>query len=166
MNPEKVKESRIRATASYRKSNPEKVKQSTKTANATYIHMNPEKVKESRIRATASYRKSNPEKVAESFKNSSRIYNHNYPERVQNIQKGSYLKRKLATDSENDGEQKRLKSNIQDNSIETLHVTPYDTRLSTSIPKAIELFHQNISVGPEYICTCCDQPTQSQCLNR
>ena len=26
-----------------------------------------------------------------------------------------------------------------------------------SLPKAIELFHQNISVGPEYICTCCDQ---------
>ena len=29
--------------------------------------------------------------------------------------------------------------------------------MPTNIPKAIELFHQNISVGPEYICTCCDQ---------
>ena len=26
-----------------------------------------------------------------------------------------------------------------------------------SVPKAIELFHQNISIGPEYICMGCEQ---------
>ena len=176
-NPEKVKESIKRATAKYRKSNPEKVKQSFKTATATYMHTNPEKVKESRKRATASYsksnpekvresrkqatalyRKSNPEKVVESFKNSSRIYNQNCPEKVQNIQKRKYIKRKLAcTENENKTKQKRLESNYQDNSSATLHETSGDTRLSTSISKTIELFHKNISVGPEYICTCCDQ---------
>ncbi len=158
-NPEKVKESRKQATALYRKSNPEKVKESRKQATATYIHINPEKVKESRRKATASYRNLNPEKVVESFKNSGRIYNQKYPERVKNIQKRNYIKRKLApTENENKSTQiKRLKCNSQDSSITALHETSDDTRLPTSIPKAIELFHKNISVGPEYICTCCDQ---------
>ncbi len=94
----------------------------------------------------------------ESFKNSSRIYNQNYPKKVQNIQKRKYIKQKLAcTENENKTKQKRLKSNSEDNSIATLHETSGDTRLPTSIPKAIEFFHKNISVGPEYICTCCDQ---------
>ena len=158
INPEKVKESRKRATASYRNLNPEKVKESFNRATATYMHSNPEKVKESRKRATASYRNLNPEKVVESSKNSSRIYNQNCPERVQNIQKRKYIKRKLAfTENENKSKQKRLKCNSQDISIATLHETSGDTRLPTSIPKAIELFHKNISIGPEYICTCCDQ---------
>ncbi len=157
-NPEKVKESRKRATASYRNLNPEKVKESFNRATATYMHSNPEKVKESRKRATASYRNLNPEKVVESSKNSSRIHNQNCPERVQNIQKRKYIKRKLAfTENENKSKQKRLKCNSQDISIATLHETSGDTRLPTSIPKAIELFHKNISIGPEYICTCCDQ---------
>ena len=158
-NPEKVNESRKRATALYRKSNPEKVKQSSKRATATYMHINPEQVKESRKRSTASYRNLNPKKVKESFKNSSRIYNQNYPETVKNIQKRSYIKRKLAcTENENKSTQKRLKYNShEDNSNATLHETSSDTRLSTTIPKAIEFFHKNISVGPEYICTCCDQ---------
>ena len=38
-NPEKVKESRKRAAALYRKSNPEKVKESYKRATATYMHI-------------------------------------------------------------------------------------------------------------------------------
>ncbi len=158
LNPEKVKESWQKASATYRKSNPDKVKELVKRATATYTHVNREKVKESRKRATALYRNLNPEKVVESFKNSSRIYNQNYPERVQNIQKRKYIKRKLAcTENENKSKQKRLKSNSLDNSIETLHEASGDTRLPTSMPKAIELFHKNISVGPEYICTCCDQ---------
>ena len=158
INPEKVKESRKQANSSYRKSNPEKVKESSKRATATYMHINPEKVKESRKQATASYRNLNPEKVVESFRNSSRIYNQKYPERVKNIQKKNYIKRKIAsTENENKSKQKRLKCNSQDNSIEALHETSDDTRLPTSIPKAIEFFHKNIGVGPEYICTCCDQ---------
>ncbi len=158
INPERVKESRKQATALYKKSNPEKVKESSKKATATYIHINPEKVKESRTKATASYRNLNPEKVVESFRNSSRIYNQKYPERVKNIQKKNYIKRKIAsTENENKSKQKRLKCNSQDNSIAALHETSDDTRLSISIPKAIELFHKNISIGPEYICTCCDQ---------
>ena len=154
-NLEKVKESRKRGTALYRKSNPEKVRQSSKAATATYRKLNPEKVKKSYIKATAACRQSNPEKVAESFKTSSTIYNQNYPERVQNIQKRKYIKRKLGyTENENKSEHKRLKSNSHDNSLETLQETRSPI---ISIAKAIELFHKNISVGPEYICTCCDQ---------
>ena len=52
---------------------------------------------------------------------------------------------------------KIFKKGSIDISIETIHETSGDTGLPTSIPKAIELFHKNISVGPEYICTCCDQ---------
>ena len=40
---------------------------------------------------------------------------------------------------------------------ETLEETSDDTRSPISIHKVIELFHKNISVGPEYICTCCGQ---------
>ena len=157
-NAAKVKECRKQATALYRKSYPEKVKESSKRANATYMHINPENIKETRKRATALYRNLNPKKVVESSKNSSRIYNQNYPKRVQNIHKRKYIKRKLACkESENKTKQKRLKCNSEGISIETIHKTSGDTRFSTSIPKAIEIFHKNISVGPEYICTCCDQ---------
>ncbi len=97
----------------------------------------------------------------ESFKNSSRTYNHNYPERVQNIQKRKYIKRKLAcTENENKSKQKRLESNPQDNSIVTLHETSGDTKLPTSIPKAIELFHKNIMCVLDqntFVRACCDQ---------
>ena len=100
-----------------------------------------------------------PEKVADSFKNSIRIYTQNYPERAQNIQKKKYMKRKLAyNDNEHTNADKRLKISPQDNSLETLQGTSGCTRSSVlSAPKAIELFHQNIRVGPEYICTCCHQ---------
>ena len=160
-NPEKIKESFIKSTISYRKSNPEKVKESSKKSTASYRESNPEKVKESCSRATAIYRQSKSEKVADSFKNSSRIYTQNYPERVQNIQKRKYMKRKLAyNDNEHTNADKRLKISPQGNSLETLEETTGCTRRSSvlSVPKAIDLFHKNISsVGPEYICTCCDQ---------
>ena len=98
------------------------------------------------------------EKVAESSRNSSRIYYENYPERVKNIKKNKYLKRKLSyMENEKRGEHKRLKINSQDNLFKTSEETSNDTRLPITIPKAIELFHKNISVGPEYICTCCNQ---------
>ena len=32
-----------------------------------------------------------------------------------------------------------------------------DSRQQMNVTKATEIFHKNISVGPEYICTCCDQ---------
>ena len=64
------------------------------------------------------------------------------------------MKRKLAnTENEHKSKDKRLKISSQDNSEEASGCT----RSSISVPKATELFHQNISVGPEYICTCCDQ---------
>ena len=69
------------------------------------------------------------------------------------------MKRKLAhNDNEHTNEEKRLRISSQDNSFETLEETSGCTTSSVlSVSKAIELFHQNISVGPEYICTCCDQ---------
>ena len=176
-NPEKVKFNSKKASATYRKANPDKFKESCKKATDRYMQVNPAKVKESKKRATVAHRKSNPDtvkessikatktyrqskskKVAESSRNSSRIYYENYPERVKNIQKNKYLKRKLSyMENEKRGEHKRLKINSQDNLFKTSEETSNDTRSPITIPKAIELFHKNISVGPEYICTCCNQ---------
>ena len=49
--------------------------------------------------------------------------------------------------------------NSNDNSFETLQIpgNSDDSRQQIDVTKATELFHKNISVGPEYICTCCDQ---------
>jgi plasmid maintenance system antidote protein VapI len=150
-NPEKVKDSFKRATATYRQSNPANVE----TQHVVYRKSNPENVKKSYNKATAAYRQLNLEKVAESLKNSSRIYRNNYPERVKNIQKRKYIKRKLTyTENETSGEQKKLKSNCNNNSCKSVQV---QVASPISIAKATELFNKNISVGPEYICTCCDQ---------
>ena len=157
-NPDQVKELSKKASATYREANSEKVKHNSKESSAKYREANPEKVKESWKKATTMYRQSKPEKVAESCRNSRRIYYQNHPERVKNIQKKNYLKRKLShIEDENGSEHKRSNINSQDNLFETLEETSDDTRSPISIHKAIELFHKNISVGPEYICTCCDQ---------
>ena len=151
---DKVRESNIKSTASYRKLNSEKVKESNRNSTASYRKSNPEKVKKSCDKATAIYRLSKPKELADSFKNSSRTYYQKYPERVQNIQKRKYMKRKLAcNDSEHENESKKLRISSLDNSFET---SGYP-RCPMSISKATEIFHKNISVGPEYICTCCDQ---------
>ena len=88
-NPEKVRESWQKATATYRKSNPEKVKQSCKKATDTYMHANPEKTKQCRKRATSAYRKSNPEKLRELFKISTASYRKLNPEKVKESSKKS-----------------------------------------------------------------------------
>ena len=175
-NPEKVKESNKTATATYRQSNPEKVSESFKTATATYRQSNPEKVKETFKTATATYRQSNPEKVKESNKTATATYrklnlkkvaelsklsNIMYSERVKDTQKRKYLKRKLGC-SENGTKvikYKKVEDNSNDNSCEALQRpgNSDDSRQQIDVTKATELFHKNISVGPEYICTCCDQ---------
>ena len=64
------------------------------------------------------------------------------------------MKRKLAcNDSKHENESKKLNISSLDSSLET---SGYP-RCPMSISKATEIFHKNISVGPEYICTCCDQ---------
>ena len=134
------------------------VNYNSKESSATYRKANPEKLKESWKKATPMYRQSKSEKVAESCRNSHRICYQNYPERVKNIQKKNYLKRKLSyIEDENSSEHKRSNINSQDNLFETLEETSDDTRSLISIHKAIELFHKDISVGPEYTCSCCDQ---------
>ena len=55
------------------------------------------------------------------------------------------------------GEPKRLKINSLDDSLETLEKRSGCPTSPISISKATEIFHKNIRVGPEYICTCCDQ---------
>ena len=142
LNPEKVKESLKNATATYRQSNPEKVKK----ANRTYRELNPEKIKESFKKSSAKYQQSNPE----NSNRSTRIYCNNYPKKVKNIQKRQYVKRKRTHCSdETQTEPKILRKDYKENAC--------DLRSPITIEKATELFHKNISVGPEYVCTCCDQ---------
>ena len=83
-----------------------------------------------------------------------KIYRENYPERVQNIQKHKYnAKRKLSyTENETSGEKKKFKGGCHDSSRDQVQV-----KSPISFAKATELFKKNIRVGPEYICTCCDQ---------
>ena len=88
----------------------------------------------------------------------SRIYNQKCPERVQNIQKRKYLKRKIAHNDSEHSVLKRLKITYSDKSLETLEKRPGYPMSAISISKATEICHKNISVGPEYTRTCCDQP--------
>jgi hypothetical protein len=88
-------------------------------------------------------------------------YKQNYSERVKDTQKRKYLKRKLDC-SENGTKMikyKKVEDNSNDNSSEALQIpgNSDDSRQQIDITKATELFYKNISVGPEYICTCCDQ---------
>ena len=67
------------------------------------------------------------------------------------------MKRKLAyNDNEHTTEDKRLKISSEDSSFQTFEETSGSARSPIGIPKTTELFRQNISVGPEYTCTCCD----------
>jgi hypothetical protein len=89
------------------------------------------------------------------------MYKQNYSERVKDTQKRKYLKRKLGC-SENGTKMikyKKVEDNSNDNSCEALELpgNSDDSRQQIDVTKATELFHKNISVGPEYICTCCDQ---------
>ena len=89
------------------------------------------------------------------------MYKQNYSERVKDTQKRQYLKRKLGC-SENGTKMikyKKVEDNSNDSSCETLQIpgNSDDSRQQIDVTKATELFHKNISVGPEYICTCCDQ---------
>ena len=157
-NSEKVKESSKQSTALYRKLNSEKVKESNKKSRASYRRLSSEKVKKSSNKATAVYRLSKPKEVADSSKNSSRIYRQKYPERVKNVQNRNYMKRKLAyDDSIHENERKKFKISSPDDSFESLQERSGYSTSAISISKATEIFHKNISVGPEYICTCCDQ---------
>ncbi|CAB3995589.1 Hypothetical predicted protein [Paramuricea clavata] len=160
-NAEKVKENFKAATATYRQSNPEKVKESNKTATATYRQSNPEMVQESNKTATVTYRKLNLKKVAELSKLSSITYQQSYLERVKDTQKRQYIKRKLDC-SENGTKMikyKKVEDNPNGNSCEAGQIpgNTDDSRQQIDVTKATELLHKNISVGPEYICTCCDQ---------
>ena len=137
--------------------NPEKVKESNKKSRASYRKLDSEKVKKSCNKATAVYRQSKPKEAADSSKNSTRIYKEKYPERVKNIQKRNCMKRKLAYNDIHEIERKKLKISSLDNSSETLEERFSYPKSAISISKATKIFHKNISVGPEYICTCCDQ---------
>ena len=145
----------------YKNSNFEKIKESWQKATATYRQSNPEKVKESNKTAFATYRKLNTKKVAELSKLSNIMYKQNNSERVKDTQKRQYIKRKL--DCSKNGTKmnkyRKLEDNSNDNSREALQIpgNSDDSRQQIDITKATELFHKNISVGPEYICTCCDQ---------
>ena len=165
LNPDKVKESSNTSTTTYRKLNAKKIKEIFKKATAKYMHDKPEKVKESKKRATASYKKSNPEKFKESSIKSTKSYRHTNPVKVQDTQKKKYMKRKqVYIENEHTVGQNMFKSTSHGQStnfFKNFEESSNDTRLpacfSVTVPKAIQQFHKNIAVGPEYICTSCDQ---------
>jgi hypothetical protein len=83
------------------------------------------------------------------------MYKQNYLERVKDTRKRQYIKR-----SENGTmvKYKKVEDNLNDNSCEALQIpgNSDDSRQQIDVTKATELV-LGISVGPEYICTCCDQ---------
>ena len=122
-----------------------------------YKETNPEKTKESFKKAFATYRRSNLEESRESSRNSSKRYNQNYPEKVKDIQKRKYMKRKLA-----DNETRVNKRPYMFNDCIACETPLQDENNRSEVKSPItiaqmtETFHNNINVGPEYICTCCD----------
>ena len=148
LNPEKLKELQKRANATYKQSNLEKLKESQKRADVAYKQLNPEKRKETLQKANVLYRQSNLEKAKISTQKSvhGKKYKQNHPENYKISQKTQYLKRKLA------GSETDLGQALNRRKICKRNPEPQIT-----IQEGIEMFHKNISVGPEYICTCCEQ---------
>ena len=75
-------------------------------------------------------------------------YRQNHPENYKISQKTQYLRRKLA-DSETDLGQ----------ALNRRKICKRNPEPQISIQEDIEMFHKlkDISVGPEYVCTCCEQ---------
>ena len=165
LNPEKLKELQKRANAAHKQSNPEKLKESQKRADVAYKQLNPEKRKETLQKANVLYRQSNlekakistqksspmyrqlhPEKVNTSSKIAHIKYKQNHPENYKISQKTQYLKRKLAGSETDLGQ-----------ALNRRKICKRNPEPQISIQEGIEMFHKDISVGPEYICTCCEQ---------
>ncbi len=146
LNPEKLKEFQKRADATYKKSNPEKRKETLQKANILYRQSNLEKAKTSTQKSSAMYRQLHPEKVKTSSKIAHIQYKQNHPENYKISQKTQNLKRKLA------GSETDLSQAFNRRKICKRNPEP-----QISIQEGIEMFDKDISVGPEYICTCCEQ---------
>ncbi len=145
-NPEKLKESQKRADATYKQSNPEKRKGTLQKANVKYRQSNLEKAKISTQKSSAMYRQLHPEKVKTSSKIAHIQYKQNHPENYKISQKTQYLKRKLAGSETDLGQ-----------ALNRRKICKRNPEPQISIQEGIEMFHKDISVGPEYICTCCEQ---------
>jgi hypothetical protein len=136
---ERKKRKNAKFKKSYKQSNPDRLIECSRKANIKYKQSNPEQFKESNRKCCATYKTLNAEKVKASSKKSNVTYRKNYPEKYKLSQKKQYLKRKLAkSKNEND-------------------LNQHKPKISINMSQAIEMFHKNISVGPEYICTCCQQ---------
>ena len=136
----------------YRQSKAEKVKQSMKKAYAAYKQLNPSKAKKSSQKTSAVYKQSSPDKVQAS----KRKYNHSNRNKVKISQQKQHFKRKMGQcDSETELKGKKFRSYV-DVHKNSCHINS-DSRTPISTSEAIAFFQKKISVGPEYICTCCDQ---------
>ena len=92
------------------------------------------------------YRQLQPEKVKTSSKIAHIKYKQNHPENYKISQKTQYLKRKLAGSETDLGQ-----------ALNRCKICKRNPEPQISIQEGIEMFHKDISVGPEYICTCCEQ---------
>ena len=111
-----------------------------------YKQCNPEKVKTSRQKSSATYRQLHPEQAKAFSKIADIQYRQNHPDNYRISQEKQYLKRKLG-DSEIELELRA----------DTHKVCKNSSNPPRSIGEDIEMFHKNISFGPKYICTCCEQ---------
>ena len=133
----------------YRKANPEKSKNIIIKANAKYKQLNTDKFKLLVNRPKAKYRKLNANKVKESAKKANIKYKQTHPERYKQSQTTWNLKRKMLDPV----------SSQTDNTVNKGKRFKLNSHASTDIDlaKLIRVFHSNISTGPEYVCTCCNQ---------
>ena len=149
-NPEKIRESWRKASQRYRKSHPEKIKSIKRKFNLVH--------KDSVRNDCSLYRQKNSEKYKLQSKQAAATYRLKNPDKIKLTQRKKYLKRKLA-----DLCDMNKKSNFETNKRKATknHTSQFSKNNNqvnqTNVSLSIKQFHKNITVGPEYICTCCDQ---------
>ena len=117
-------------------------------------------MKESCKKANATYRLSHPKKVVQLSKMSNVKYKQIHSKTFKDNQKRQYIKRKLhfSKNKNEMNEQRKVENYLISDAREDFEFQiNSNPRPNVTEVRAIELFHKNIGVGPEYICTCCDQ---------
>ncbi len=83
------------------------------------------------------------------------MYRQNHLEKYKLSQKKQYSKRKLAGENENYLHLNQHEKHSDEHTCKVLSFSK--PQMSMNMSECIEMFHKDISVGPEYVCSCCQQ---------
>ena len=150
MNPEHDREIKNRSFKKRKVENPELVREINKSSKRKLREMNPEHDREIQNRSFKKRKVENPELVREINKSAKRKRTEMNPEHYREIEKRSFKKRK----AQNPGHIRQINRNAKARKTQICHEVQLDKQNFTDM---INLFHNKIRCGPEYVCTCCDQ---------